>query len=121
MSYVSVIVRLAVVVGLVAGISGCEKAKRNLSRISYFYEGVTYKATIEKSKNDRQSFRVIVRNAALGLTGAKEAARLGANRYCIENYGSTDITYAGAGPDTENEDLVLSNGQLVFDGECAGW
>ncbi|MBU2982078.1 hypothetical protein KO498_09670 [Lentibacter algarum] len=114
-------VQTAVICLLALGVSGCEQAKDKLTRNSYYYEGVTFKSKIVKSKESRENFQVIIRNATLGLTGAREAARLAANRYCIENYGSTDITYGSQSPDTENEDLVLNDGQLVLDGKCAGW
>ncbi len=113
--------RGVVVISLLVGLTACEQAKDKLTRNSFFYEGNTFKTKVEKSRDDRQDFRVIVRNATQGLTGSREAARVAANRYCIENYGSTDIAYAGQSPDSENDALTLTDGQLVFVGRCAGW
>ncbi len=121
MTGLSFAIRSAIALTLAVPLMGCDQAKAKLARNSYFYQGVTFKSKIEKSKESRQDFRVVVPNASKGLTGAREAARVGANRYCIENYGSTDMTYAGQSPDSENEDLILTDGKLVFSARCAGW
>ena len=106
---------------LIASLAACERAKDKLTRNSHVHEGVTFKTKIEKSKESRQDFRVVVRNATNGLTGSREAARVAAARYCIENYGSTDMTFAGQSPDSKNEEVTMTDGKLIFSGRCAGW
>lgn len=121
MTIVSFTAKLVITGSLVATLAGCERAKEKLTRNSFTYEGVTFKTKVEKSKESRQDFRVVVRNATSGLTGSREAARVAAARYCIDNYGSTDMTFAGQSPDSDNEELTLTDGKLVFSGRCAGW
>lgn len=71
-------------------------------------------------KADRQSFVTSVRRASQGLDGARESGRVGGVRYCIENYGTSDIVWT-QGPDAEEAKLVLSNGNLVLRGRCVTW
>ena len=55
--------------------------------------------------------------ASASLEGAREAGRYEAIRYCIDNFGSSDITWI-AGPDAEDGTLTIANDRLQLRGTC---
>ncbi len=106
----------------VALLGGCDRARGGFGAQSYNYAGYAFKGAVRANKTDRAEFAVSVRGAQRGLVGAQEAARIAANRYCIEQYGSSDISWQGQGPDTEAEAVALApGGQLEMRGRCAAW
>ena len=97
-------------------LGGCvERSKRVL------FDGKHY-PTRERavSKEDRNSFTVSVRRASQGIDGAREAGRHGGSKYCIKNFGTSEIDWA-VGPDDAAASLVQSNGNLVLSGRCITW
>ncbi|MCV2893940.1 hypothetical protein [Lentibacter sp. XHP0401] len=115
--------KLAFCVALAVMASGCARTKSALGGSqSYSYEGYAYKGKIQRSKEDRADFGVTVRGADRGLSGALEAARIEANRYCIDQYGNTDISWSGPTPDTDPSEISISeNGILELRGRCKTW
>ncbi|MFK7938959.1 MAG: hypothetical protein AB8B82_06240 [Roseovarius sp.] len=97
-------------------VAGCtERSKR------VFFDGKFY-PTREKavSKDDRAAFTVSVRKAQQGIDGAREAGRHGGSKYCIKNFGTSEIEWVN-GPDDPAETLQLSNGSLTLAGRCITW
>lgn len=97
-------------------LGGCtEKAKR------VTFDGKYY-PTREKGagKAERDQFTVTVRRASQGLDGAREAGRHGGSKYCIKNFGTSEIEWA-RGPDDPAETLIINNSNLVFSGRCITW
>lgn len=108
----------SVIISLVALmlLGGCvERAKRVM------FDGKYY-PTREKAadKQDRRAFTVTVRKAAQGIDGAREAGRHGGSKYCIKNFGTSEIEWA-RGPDDAAETLQLANGTLLLTGRCITW
>ena len=97
-------------------LGGCtERAKR------VYFDGKHYPTRGKAvSKDDRKGFTVSVRKAAQGIEGAREAGRHGGSRYCIENFGTSEIEWA-VGPDDPAENLTISNGNLQLSGRCVTW
>ncbi len=91
-----------------------EKSKR------VFFDGKYYPAKAKKVKGDREAFVVSVRKASQGLKGAREAGRHAGVKYCIENFGFSEITWQN-GPDADDAALQFSNGSLVLTGRCEVW
>ena len=97
-------------------LGGCtERAKR------VYFDGKLY-PTREKavSKDDRAAFVVTVRKASQGIDGAREAGRHGGSKYCIKNFGTSQIDWE-RGPDDPAETLQFSNSNLVLNGRCITW
>ncbi|MDF1671741.1 MAG: hypothetical protein P1U83_19260 [Roseovarius sp.] len=97
-------------------LGGCtERAKR------IYFDGKLY-PTREKavSKDDRAVFVVTVRKAAQGIDGAREAGRHGGSKYCLKNFGTSQIEWV-RGPDDAAETLQINNGALVLSGKCITW
>ncbi|QBF31344.1 hypothetical protein [Thalassococcus sp. S3] len=68
-------------------------------------------------RDNRKLFEVTVRPVSASLDGAREAGRYEAIRYCIENYGTSDMIWS-VGPDTEGTALAVTNDTLTFRGAC---
>lgn len=103
-----------IVLGCVAAalLVGC-----NLRDDRIAFEGHYFRAKLSKVDGQRDVFTVTVRDAAKSLEGAREAGRYEATKYCIKNYGSSDITWV-VGPDTPAQNLAVVDGSLVFQGAC---
>jgi hypothetical protein len=107
---------------VVMSVASCERAKGTLGAQGYAYEGAIFKGKLNRHRDDRSKFSVSVRGASRGVAGALEAARIEANRYCIEQYGNTAILWEGQGPDTDPEGVTLSDGGILsLSGRCSGW
>lgn len=107
---------MAVILIAIMALGGCtERAKR------VYFDGKLY-PTREKrvSKENRDQFVVTVRRASQGIDGAREAGRHGGSKYCIKNYGTSEIEWAN-GPDAPAENLQISNGNLILTGRCVTW
>jgi len=62
-------------------------------------------------------FRVEVKNTGQSLEGARAAGAYAGTRYCIENYGSSQIVWA-RGPEDEPQNLVFDRDSLILQGTC---
>jgi hypothetical protein len=51
------------------------------------------------------------------LVGAREAGRYEATKYCINQYGTSDIAWV-SGPDVEDGSLTINNDELQLRGAC---
>lgn len=109
----------ALAVGLLAAglaISGCAKKGERV-----FFEGNYYPTKASAAdRSDRQSFTVSVRRAGQGLKGARAAGAHGGKRYCLENYGTSEIAWT-VGPGAPPDALGAESGRLSMRGRCLLW
>jgi hypothetical protein len=84
------------------------------------FEGIAFRASLDADKEDKRNFVVEVRDAGQSLTGAREAGRYEAVRHCVETFGNSRMTWE-LGPDAEDADLRIEDGNLILKGRCAGW
>ena len=104
-----------------ATLVGCDKVKDlREGRRGVEFDGQIFRSRIETVEGDRQQFVITVPNPAKSLIGAREAGRYAATKYCITNYGASDVIWTN-GPDVEDGALVLGEGMLTFRGRCKGW
>ena len=68
-----------------------------------------------RNKADDRSFDLTVRRASRSLSGAREAGRYEATRFCIKVFGTSDIKWF-LGPD--DEDISLTGRVLKLSGQC---
>ncbi len=108
------VVTIAVLVAAFA-LSACQKRNERV-----LFDGKYYPVKESGAKGDRNSFVVTVRRAEQGLDAAREAGRHGGTRYCLKNFGTSDIDWT-QGPDAEDAELELSGGNLIFRGRCVLW
>ncbi|SCZ63607.1 hypothetical protein SAMN04488118_10592 [Epibacterium ulvae] len=83
------------------------------------YDGVPFavKTKALDKKRNRALFEVTVRDANRSLKGARLAAIHEGTRYCIENYGNSDINWQDD-PQEEEAALRLSGSSALFQGTC---
>ncbi len=104
---------IGVLVGALA-LGACAKPGERV-----LFDGKYYPARVKKDGDQRENFVVTVQRVEQGLNGAREAGRYEGITYCVENYGSSDITWIN-GPEDEAAALTDS-GNLVLRGSCVKW
>ena len=79
------------------------------------FDGYYFSSKLSRSKLDDRSFDLTVRRANRSLSGAREAGRYEATRFCIKNFGTSDIKWV-LGPDDQN--IGLTGKVLKLSGQC---
>ena len=79
------------------------------------FDGHYFSSKLSRSKLDDRSFDLTVRRANRSLSGAREAGRYEATRFCIKNYGTSDIKWF-LGPDDQS--IGLTGKVLKLSGQC---
>ena len=79
------------------------------------FDGYYFSSKLSRSKFDDRSFDLTVRRANRSLSGAREAGRYEATRFCIKNYGTSDIKWF-LGPDDQS--IGLTGKVLKLSGQC---
>ena len=79
------------------------------------FDGYYFSSKLSRSTLDDRSFDVTVRRANRSLLGAREAGRYEATRFCIKNFGTSDIKWV-LGPDDRG--LGLTGKVLKLSGQC---
>lgn len=94
-------------------LSAC--TERRADRVAF--DGVFFRSTSSKIDKQRDRFEVTVSPVSASLEGARAAGAYEAVRYCIENFGSSDIVWIN-GPDGEDGTLTITNDRLLLSGTC---
>jgi hypothetical protein len=81
------------------------------------FDGQYFKGKVSASKEDRTQFIATVTPVSNSLDGAREAARYEGTKYCIKNYGTSNIDWSSS-PDAEEAELSIENGTLTVAGAC---
>ena len=79
------------------------------------FDGYYFSSKLSRSKLDDRSFDLTVRRANRSLSGAREAGRYEATKFCIKNYGTSDIKWV-LGPDDQT--IGLTGKVLKLSGQC---
>ena len=79
------------------------------------FDGYYFSSKLSRSKLDDRSFDLTVRLANRSLSGAREAGRYEATKFCIKNYGTSDIKWV-LGPDDQT--IGLTGKVLKLSGQC---
>lgn len=95
-----------------AVLAGCTPKEDRIT-----FDGKYFRTKISKVDGQRDVFTLLVKNASQSIDGAREAARYDATVYCVNLYGSSDITWV-VGPDSPSESLRLVDDSLTFSGSC---
>lgn len=107
-----------VLIAMIVGVSACGNTRKNSSK-NVEFDGVKFAVKLSKGE-DREDFSIVVREPSKTLAGAREAGRYAATKYCIKNYGTSDVIWAN-GPDDADEALLIDNDTLSLVGRCKGW
>lgn len=81
------------------------------------FDGHQFRAKLSKVDKQRDQIVVTVSDASKSLVGAREAGRFEATKYCISQFGSSNVAWVN-GPDAEDADLVIKDGKLELRGAC---
>ena len=79
------------------------------------FDGYYFSSKLSRSKLDDRSFDLTVRRANRSLSGAREAGRYEAIRFCIKNYGTSDIKWV---LDPDDQSIGLTGKVLKLSGQC---
>ena len=79
------------------------------------FDGYYFSSKLSRSKLDDRLFDLTVRRANRSLLGAREAGRYEATRFCIKNFGTSDIKWF-MGPDDQS--IGLTGKVLKLSGQC---
>lgn len=96
-----------------ASLSGCDSSGDD----QMLFDGQSFRMKANDIDNDVERFTVEVRPVSASIEGAREAGRYEATRYCIENFGSSDIDWV-FGPDDEVTRLQITDDRLILQGAC---
>jgi hypothetical protein len=107
-------IRLAAL-AILATLAAC--SGRNANEIAF--DGILFKtktSAVDK-KVSRADFTATIYAASASLDGAREAARYEGTKYCVTNYGTSDIDWV-VGPDSDPARLTLVDNNITFRGRC---
>ncbi|MBR9842976.1 MAG: hypothetical protein GYB25_07440 [Rhodobacteraceae bacterium] len=98
---------------------GCATARDKMSnKEKITFDGHYFITKIDRPERKvRDHFMVYVRNPHQSLKAAREAGRYEAVKYCIKEYGTSQIDWI-RGPDVEDAGLAFDNERLVLEGTC---
>lgn len=106
----------AVALLALALVAGCTDRKERV-----FFDGNYYPGKARGERDDRRDFTATVRRAGRGIEGAQKAAVHEATRYCIENFGTSEIAWAGVAEGQEGPAYARSGDRLSVSGRCVIW
>ena len=79
------------------------------------FDGYYFSSKLTQNRLDDRSFDLTVRRANRSLLGAREAGRYEATRFCIKNFGTSNIKWV-SGPDDQS--IGLTGKVLKLSGQC---
>jgi len=97
-------------------LSGCaERGERMI------FGGNYYPPRSSGDRDDRLNFTSSVKRADLGLEGAQEAVLHEARRYCVMNFGTSDIAWANGSDGRAGPAFARSGNRISVSGRCVIW
>ena len=109
--------RTLIVVLALASVSACGLIRPSEDRILFDGKAFRTKAKAVDKKNSPADFTIVVKGVSASLDGAREAGRHEGTKFCVQNFGSSRINWK-VGPDTEPQQLTISDDQLTCAGTC---
>ena len=79
------------------------------------FDGYYFPFKLLRNKADDRSFDLTVKRANRSLSGAREAGRYEATRFCIKIFGTSDIKWF---LDPDDENIGLTGRVLKLSGQC---
>ncbi|WP_254441137.1 hypothetical protein [Ruegeria atlantica] len=98
-------------------VSACGGITSSSDRVLFDGKYFRAKAKPVDKKKIPTEFTVVVNGVSASLDGAREAGRYEGTKFCIKNFGSSSIAWK-VGPDTEPQNLRVSDDKLTFAGAC---
>ena len=104
-------------VAAVSVVSACGVVTSSSDRVLFDGQFFRAKAKHVDKKAMPTEFTVVVNGVSASLDGAREAGRFEGTKFCIQNFGSSQILWK-VGPDTEPQNLTIADDKLTFAGAC---
>ncbi len=98
-------------------VSSCGLVTPSSDRVVFDGQYFRAKAKVVDKKVSLTDFTVVVNGVSASLDGAREAGRYEGTKFCIANFGSSRIDWK-VGPDTDPQNLRISDDKLTFAGKC---
>ncbi len=100
-----------------AAVSACGIVTPSSDQILFDGHAFRAKAKPVDKKASPADFTVVVNDVSASLDGAREAGRFEGTKFCIKYFGSSKIVWK-VGPDTDPQNLRISDDKLTFAGTC---
>ena len=81
------------------------------------FDGQVFRSKAKVVDKEKDHIEIEVRPVSASLDGAREAGRYEATRYCIANYGTSNVVWS-LSPDAEESALKIENDTLLLQGVC---
>ena len=94
-------------------LSGCGSIRSD----KVAFAGVYFLSSAKAVGKQRDFFQVAVSPASKSIGGAREAGRYEATRYCIKNFGTSNVEWV-QGPNTMDGTYAIENNKLILRGTC---
>lgn len=94
-------------------LTACGDSARNM----HSFDGQSYSGRTKGVSRGSVDFVATVRGVSRSLEGAREAAVYEGTKYCITNFGTSDILWTNA-PDAEADALAIDRDTLTVTGRC---
>ena len=102
--------------GMVLLLAGCSDRAERVT-----FDGNYYPASISAAKPDRRGFTASVSRASQGIAGAQRAAIHEATRYCLQNFGTSDIGWSGVPAGSQGPVYARAGERVSVTGRCVIW
>jgi hypothetical protein len=106
---------LTAALGAAVFVSACGTSSSD--RILFDGKAFRAKAKAVDKRNAPTDFTVVVNGVSASLDGAREAGRHEGTKFCIDAFGTSKINWK-VGPDTEPQNLRITDNKLTFAGTC---
>lgn len=109
-------IRLLLITTLAFGVASCGKLRSDKSRGAASERALPFKAKLSKGE-DKREIAVSVENKGAGVDEVRESVRFEATKYCLLNYGGSDVEWDmnAAGTDWA---FSQDGGALIFNARC---
>ncbi|WP_233421960.1 hypothetical protein [Ruegeria profundi] len=100
-------------------VAACSGVGISSSSDRVFFDGHYFRAKAKPvdKKVTPTEFTVVVNDVSASLDGAREAGRFEGTKFCIYNFGTSQILWK-VGPDTDPQALSIVDDKLTFTGAC---
>lgn len=97
-------------------LAGCAEREERV-----LFNGNYYPGKARAEKQDRRNFTAFVRRAGRGIEGAQQAVLYEATRYCLDNFGTSEIAWSGVPEGAKGPAYARSGDTVSVTGRCIIW
>lgn len=107
--------RAAILLGFGLVLAACSNNRDQIE-----FDGVSFRTKSKAVSDDRSVFSVRIPKIDKGLAQARKAGRHEGTRYCLTNFGTSEIAWA-TDPDADQSQLNINGSTLMLQGKCVTW